>query len=487
MAPHPAYLVDMNSQNLEQLTALDAMFLTQEAADTPMHIGLLMFYTPPKSAKGPVRFKEILATFRERAACAPIFHRKVGKVPLGIDYPFWLDDEDLDVEFHVRHIGLPRPGDWRQLCIQVARLQARVVDHSRPLWEAYVIEGLDNIEFLPPRSFAILFKMHHAAVDGASAMEAIYSLHDSSRRPAKASLPSYEPDPTPTPMQLFARGYINRLRSPARWVKALRDIAPIPGRIRQGLRDQRMESVKERHSTRFNGAVSPHRAVEGCFFDLEEVKAIRRAVDDVTINDVLVTVVSGALRKYLESKDEVPELSPMAMIPVSYRSEEERDYGGNLVTAMSMAIHSEIADPLARLHRVHEESLSAKAYIEAIGHRTAEGLAQAIPPQIASLAMLRTGTQLMFSSGVSAPVNTVITNVAGEQKPLYLCGAEAVGVAGFGPVMNSVGIFHAIMSINGRISIAINACREMLPDPEFYSQCIRASYEELRDAALGKD
>ena len=204
------------------------------------------------------------------------------------------------------------------------------------------------------------------------------------------------------------------------------------------------------------------------------------------INDVVVTVVSGALRRYLEIKDEVPGLSPMAMIPVSYRSEEERGYSGNLVTAMSLAIHSEIADPLERLRRVHEESLSAKAYIEAIGHRTAEDLAQAIPPQIASLAMLRTGTQLMFSSGVSAPVNTVITNVAGEQKPQYLCGAEAVAVAGFGPVMNSVGIFHAVMSINGRISIAINACREMLPDPGLYGECIEEAYRELRDAALGQ-
>lgn len=477
----------MTASELQQLTALDAMFLTQEAPDTPMHIGLLMFYSPPGSGKGEVRFKDILATFRQRAGCAPIFHRRLGAVPLGIDYPYWLDDQHLDMEFHVRHIGLPKPGDWRQLCIQVARLQARMMDRNRPLWEAYVIGGLDKVEFLPSGSFAILFKMHHAAVDGASAMEAIYALHDRTRRAKNTDFPKFEPSVAPRPLQLFARSYLNRLRSPARWLQAVRDIAPIPGRIREGLKAQRMQSVKARHSTRFNGPISPHRVVEGRFFDLEEVKAIRRGVADVTINDVLVTVVSGALRRYLESKGETPTLSPMAMIPVSYRSEEERGHSGNLVTAMSMAIHSEIADPLARLQQVHQESLSAKAYIEAIGHRTTEDLAQVIPPQIASLAVLRSGTQLMFSSGVSAPVNTVITNVAGEQKPLYLCGAEAVAVAGFGPVMNSVGIFHAVMSINGRISIAVNACREMLPDPDFYSECIQAAYEELRDAALGQD
>ena len=473
----------MTTADLQQLTAMDYMFLTQEAADTPMHIGLLMFYTPATSHAAPVRFKEILTTFKERAACAPIFHRRVGEVPLGIDYPFWLDEAHLDMEFHVRHIGLPEPGDWRQLCIQVARLQARMIDRSRPLWEAYVIEGLNKIDFLPAGSFAILFKMHHAAVDGASAMEAIYSLHDRSPKRSKKKVPAFVSRTAPGSLELFGRGYLNRLRSPARWVQALRDIAPIPGRIRQGLRGQQMQSVKTRHRTRFNGPISPHRVAEARFFDLSEVKAIQRSMENVSVNDVLVTVVSGALRRYLEDKDEVPEFSPMAMIPVSYRSEAERDHGGNLVTAMSMAIHSEIADPLERLRRVHEEAVSAKAYIEAIGHRTAQDLAQAIPPQIASLAMLRTGTQLMLSSGVSAPVNTVITNVAGEQAPLYLCGAELVGNAGFGPIMNSMGIFHAIMSVNGRISIAVNACREMLPDPGFYSQCIQEAYDELRDAA----
>ena len=152
---------------LRQLTGLDALFLTQEATDTPMHIGLLMLYRPAKSSRGPVRFKDILDTFRQRVHSAPVFHQAVGKVPLGLDHPFWFAAQQLDIEFHVRHIVLPKPGDWRQLCIQVARLQARMLDRTRPLWEAYVIEGLDNINSLPAGSFAIFFKMHHAAVDGA--------------------------------------------------------------------------------------------------------------------------------------------------------------------------------------------------------------------------------------------------------------------------------------------------------------------------------
>jgi WS/DGAT/MGAT family acyltransferase len=457
---------EVRLDELQQLTALDAMFLTQESTDTPMHIGLLMFYTPTKSRRGPVRFKEILATFRERQYSAPIFYQTLAEVPLGIDYPFWLADGNLDVEFHVRHIALPKPGDWRQLCIQVARLQARVIDRTRPLWEAYVIEGLDNVDFLPPGSFAVLYKMHHASVDGGSALEAIHTIHDAKPRSKSVAVePVARPAGKPGSMELFGRAYLNRLRSPARWLKAVRDIAPIPGRIRQGLKEERLQSIKPRHSTRFNGPISPHRAVEARFFDLDEIKAIRRSVDDVTLNDVAVTVVAGALRRYLDSKGESPDFTPMAMIPVSYRSEEERDAGGNLVTAMSMAIHSEIEDPVERLKQVHEESLSAKGYTEAIGARTTGDLAQIIPPQLASLAMLRSGSQLMFSSGASAPVNTVITNVAGSQAPL-------------------MGLFHAVMSCNGKLSIAINACRDMLPDPGFYSECIQSAYEELRDATI---
>jgi diacylglycerol O-acyltransferase len=144
-------------------------------------------------------------------------------------------------------------------------------------------------------------------------------------------------------------------------------------------------------------------------------------------------------------------------------------------------------NPLERLHKVHQESLSSKAYTEAIGARTSLDLAQIIPPQLASLAFMRGGTQLMFATGASAPVNTVITNVAGSQKPLYLCGAQMVASAGLGPIMDSVGLFHAIMSCNGTISIAINACRDMLPDPKFYAQCIQESYDELRDATLGNE
>ena len=475
---------------MQQLSAMDAMFLSQETVPTPMHIGLMMFYAPSARAKSPVRFKNILQIFRERAPAIPVFHRSVQKVPFGIDYPYWVDAKHLDIEFHVRHLALPKPGDWRQLCIQVARLHARLIDRSRPLWEATVIEGLDNVDFLPRGSFAIFFKLHHAAVDGISGMQAIRSLHDTEpgktpRREAVAATSA--PDARPGALELFGRSYLNRLRSPARWLKAAKDIAPAVGRIREGYREERFRSLKHRQNTRFNDIISPHRVVEARFFDLAEVKALKRAVPGATINDVLVTVIAGALRKYLQDKDELPTVSPVAMIPVSFRNESELGDGGNLVTAMTMAIHSEIEDPLQRLHAVHEESVSSKSYAEALGSRTSQDFTALIPPQLASMAMMRTGAHLLRATGTSAPVNTVITNVPGPQDPQYLCGAKMVAAAGFGPIMDSVGLFHAILSCGDSISIAISACREMMSDPGFYAECIDSSFEELRGAVTAQE
>jgi len=469
---------------MQQLTAMDSIFLSQESVQAPMHIGLLMFYAPSATASTAVRFKDILDTFEAHAPAVPVFHRVVRKVPFGIDYPYWTDAKSLDIEFHVRHIALPRPGDWRQLCIQVARLHARVLDRSRPLWEAMVIEGLDNVDFLPTGSFAIFFKLHHAAVDGVSGLEAIHALHDTEPDPQHppTDADGYHPQPIPGALELFGRSYINRLRSPARWYKAVQGLVPVVGRVRQGIKEDRFHSISQRQDTRFNDIISAHRVVEARFFGLDEIRAIKGAIAGATINDVVVTIIAGALRKYLESKGEMPAVSPVAMIPISFRDESELQDGGNLVTAMTLAIHSEIEDPLARFHKVCEESVASKAYAAAIGGKTSLDLTQIIPPQLASMAMMRTGTQLLRATGTSAPVNTVITNVPGPRIPLYLCGAELVANAGFGPIMDGVGLFHAILSCSGTLSIAISACRELLPDPGFYSECIQASFDELRQA-----
>ena len=163
---------------MRQLSALDRLFLTQERPGTPMHISVLLFYSQQTAPGGRVRFRDIVKVFADRAHEVPLLHLRVQEVPFELDNPYWVHDDHFNIESHVNHVALPKPGDWRQLCIMAARIHARPVDRSRPLWEATVIEGLDNIEFLPRGSFAILLKMHHAAVDGIAARHALEVLHD---------------------------------------------------------------------------------------------------------------------------------------------------------------------------------------------------------------------------------------------------------------------------------------------------------------------
>jgi len=189
------------------------------------------------------------------------------------------------------------------------------------------------------------------------------------------------------------------------------------------------------------------------------------------------------MRKYLQARGEYSDVSPLTVAPLSFRDASEQGYGGNLVSAMIFPIHSEIENPVERLAAVRKDSAAAKEMAQAMGPRTALDLFQAIPPQLASLAFLPSGTRMLSSTRMNTPVNTVITNVPGPRNTLYLAGARLVSMAGFGPIMDSMGLFHAVMSYDGTLSIAINSCREMMPDPAFYADCIRASFDELRRSA----
>ncbi len=469
---------------MRQLTALDRMFLTQESQGAPMHISLLMFYSQGTAPGGVVRLRDIVQVFRERAHLVPMLHEKVQEVPFGLDNPYWVADPDLNVESHISHIALPQPGDWRQLCILAARLHARGVDRSRPLWELAVIEGLDGIDFLPKGSFALFLKIHHAAVDGMAALHTLEVLHDEHPRKTKRVAPQIEDDePGPGTNRMLGNAGLNVLRSPGRWWRLAKDLVPAARYIGAGVRDGRFGNASPRVNTRFNKRISSHRVVESTFFALDELRAIRQAESGATLNDVVVTIIGGAMRRYLQSRGELGDISPVTIAPLSLREAEEREFGGNLVSVLAFPIHTVIEDPLERLHAVRRDSAAAKETAQALGPRTALDLFAAIPPQLAALGFLSLGTRLLTSTGIATPVNTVITNVPGPRVPLYLAGAQLVSMTGFGPIMDSMGLFHAVISYDGQLSIAINSCREMMPDPAFYAECIQSSFEELRAAA----
>ncbi|MDP5070365.1 MAG: wax ester/triacylglycerol synthase family O-acyltransferase, partial [Congregibacter sp.] len=457
---------------MQQLSGLDASFLYLETPNSPMHISGLYIYTQETAPEGKVRFKQILEGTAQRVRHIPSLTRRLKEVPLGLDHPYWIDEGDFDPEFHIRHVALPAPGDWRQLCILISRIHARSLDRSRPLWEMYVIEGLDNLEGYPKGCFALFTKMHHAAVDGASGMEITAAIHDLTAD-AKVEPKSIttRPDRDPSTFQLLTRAQVNTLRQPLRFISVARNTIPGFAKVFMQLRRGDLQRVGKIPRVRFNGTVSSYRVFNAVSLPLEEIKAIKNAIAGATVNDVALTIVGGAMRKYLEAHNESPEDSLVAMAPVNVRDTKEKGTGGNIVSTMAVKIRSDIADGRERLIAVHEGTQSAKAYSNAVGAKTMTDYSQFIPSTLTAQAA-RLASRWGLVNQINPIYNCVITNVPGPQVPLFNTGARMLSNFGTGPVADGVGLFHVISSYCGEFSISATSCREMMPDPDFYRECL---------------
>ncbi len=468
----------------DQLTGLDALFLHAESARTPMHIGSCAIYDPSSAPGGKIRLKDILEFVNSRTHRASTFCQKLKQVPLDFDRPYWVDDPDFDIEFHIRHIALPQPGDRRQLCIQVARLHARPLDLSKPLWEFTVIEGLDNIPDVPKGSYAIVSKVHHCAIDGASGVEISEAIHSLS--PDDEVGPDEQEKPRARDVgniELITRANFNNLIKPFQALIHAGRMAPGALKYASGLtrKDIKLLGTKVPR-TRFNGVVSGNRVVDGVVFSLEDIKTIRRNEPGVTVNDVMLAIVGGALNLYLDSKGELPEDSLVAMAPVSVRSDGEKRSLGNQVSALSIALGTHIEDPIRRLKFTHERAMRSKAVSNAVGARELSEVSKLAPAMISGIST-RLYSRLGLANQLSPMFNTVVTNVPGPPVPLYMAGARMVSSFGLGPVMDSMGLFHAVTSYCGNICISVTACREMMPDPAFYAECLQKSFAEMLAAA----
>ena len=467
---------------MQQLSGLDASFLYLETGNMPMHIGSLAIYDQSTAPGGAVAFKDILRFFEKRLHKARAFRQRLVTVPMSLDHPYWIEDPDFDLEFHVRHIALPKPGDWRQLCIQTARLHARPLDTTRPLWEAYVIEGLDNVEGVPEGSFGLVTKFHHAAIDGVSGAEIAAAIHDISPEDSvEAPDEDWSPERFPTNMELLARTAVTTAKKPLEFVSLLARNTPTAWRFGRGLLNKELHLTTNVPRTRFNGNVSPHRVFDGRSFSLDEIRAIKSRVEGATVNDVVVSVCGGALRQYLESKGELPEESLVAMAPVSARPDQKRKSAGNMVSTMSLPIRSDIANPLERLRAVHGESEQAKKLTHTVGASLAGELAHFLPSTTSGLMATAYGRYGLAK--LLPPVfNTIVTNVPGPNFPLYSMGSRMVANFGLGPVIHGIGLFQPIIGNNGQITVTANSCREMMPDPAFYCDCLTEAFDDLKKA-----
>ena len=471
---------------MEQLSGMDASFLYFETPHAPMHIGSFMIYDPSTAPGGFVRFKDVLGHIESRLHLSRAFRQKLMQVPMNLDHPYWVEDNQFDLEFHVRHIALPKPGDWRQLCIQAARLHSRALDMSKPPWEMYVIEGLDNVEGAPPGSFAVLQKIHHAMIDGVSGSEITEYIHDMEPDPDdKPEVQPFEPEAEPNPFDLMARANFNMATQPFRFMEVLTRSMPGMAKMTQGIGSNQLRATGQAPRTRFNTTISSHRVVDGKSFSLSDIKLIRPAVKGSTVNDVIIAVIGGALRKYLKHYDELPDTSLVAMAPISVRSEDQGGSAGNQVSAMAVEIGSHIEDPTERLKFVYSSTSNSKALTNAVGARNLADYSQFIPSQLAGLAsrLMSSPSMRAMTESAQPAFNTTITNIPGPQQPLYFAGARAMNFVGLGVVTDGMGIFHPVFSYCGQISISITACRELMPDPERYTAFLQESFDELLTSA----
>ncbi len=419
---------------MRQLTRHDASFLYSDTLHANSNVTYIQIYDQSTAPGGKVRFKSILAHIESRLHRSPIFRSKLLRVPLELDYPYWIEDEHFDLEYHVRHIALPEPGDWRQFCIQASRIHARALDLNRPLWEIYVIEGLDSIVDLPRGSFALLTKIHHAAVDVESHNEIIEVLHDTTRRPVKPE-PSepWFPERPPHAISLMCRGAFHLMLSPLKLLSPLARLAPAAiAFARDVLRPEHLTA------TRFNSVVSSHRVFDTRRFMQDEFESIRRLVSGATLDDAVMAVCAGGLRRYLDAHGELPEVDLTALATATD--------GRPGVSWRRVQLGTALADPVERLALIHRQTSSA---------------------------------QTPAGAGAALELNScTITHVPGPSVPLYLGGARMTYFSAILPISDGMGLAFAVTRYDARIVVSPTSCRELMPDPQAFTQCVRDSFQE---------
>lgn len=466
---------------MRQLSEHDAAYIYSDSAHTNSNVTLLHIYDQSTAPGGKIRFKQILAHVDSRLERLPVFRQKILRVPLDLDYPYWVEDERFDLEYHVRHLALPKPGDWRQFCIQASRIHARPFDLQRPLWEMYVIEGLDSFLDLPVGSFAVLLKIHHAAIDVAHGNEITTLLHDLSpdSRPPAPPAPWF-PEPAPGNLGLLVRAGFNVATFPLRMAKPL---ARNWASLKSTLKTFAGEFIGRPHEfpmTRFNTEVSPHRVFETRRFALKDFKAMRGLAADATVNDVVLAVCAGGLRRYLDLQGELPDDSLVAAAPIAVRGAHAK--GATKKPAsfswVRVALATDILDPVERLAEIQATTSSSIVMAQAVGARELTQLAQYAPSAAIAVTskMLRSASALL---GDWTPLaNCAINNIPGPQVPLYLQGARLTYLSAIMPISDGMGLVFSVTSYNDMIAISFTACYEQLPDPEVFAQCLRDSFQE---------
>ena len=466
---------------MERLSGLDATFLYLETDAGHMHVAMVGIYDVSTMRDG-YSFEKLKQHIAERLHVVPPFRRRLVEVPFQFHHPVWIEDPDFDLDYHVRRVTCPSPGGRRELGAVAGEIASVPLDRARPLWEAWVVEGLkhDRVGFI--------VKVHHAAIDGASGAEIMTALYDLSPDAAPVVAEQVPPEHVPNEVELLSYAAMSKLRR-ARDVVPLvtRTVGSVTTLVRNILDDETKHGGVPLTAPRtpFNQSIGPKRSVAFARVPLDEAKAIKEALG-VKVNDVVLELCAGTLRRYLELHDALPEDPLLAVCPVSVRVEDEAGAGGNKVSAMFASLATDIEDPDERLHAICESTEGAKEDHNAIGARTLTDWAEWAAPRTFGLAS-RLYSSMNLANSHRPIHNLVISNVPGPPFPLYLAGAELVAAYPMGPIMDGAGLNITVLSYRDHIDIGFLADADLVPDIWAVAAQVEPAFEELRRLAGEKD
>jgi len=455
------------SDALRRLSGRDARFLYAETAQANSNISFVQIYDQATAPGGKVRFKSLLGHIESRLHRSPLFRSKLQRVPLDLDHPLWVADPHFDLEYHVRHIALPKPGDWRQFCIQASRIHARALDLNRPLWEIYVIEGLDSFIDLPSGSFALLTKVHRAATDPALRTELLEVLHDiTPRPPTTAPPPPWFPQRPPSAWGQTFSGATRALLSPRRLVAPLARAMPAAVAFAGDL----LQWPEHQNATRFNAVVSPHRVFDSRRFPVEDLAAIAALVPGATVDDAIVAVCAGGLRSYLELHGELPAGDLIGLV---------RGPG----PACRLRLGTDTDDPVRRLAAIQQQTAWAAPQSDPATQPDAVAQTRKLreddtPPAAGRALNARWRARALGGRG-AGPVACTFTLLQAPSEAWYLAGARMTYLSALLPISDGEGLAFAITLYDGRVVISPTSCRELMPDPQVFTQGIRDSFQQL--------
>lgn len=466
---------------MQQLTGVDATFLYCDAPNQPMHIDYMFIFDAATSAEA-FSFDSYQALLSTRLDIARTFRQRLIESPMGLDYPYWINDPDFDLSNHMHRWVLPKPGGWRELIKLHASIFGQALDRSRPLWEMHYIEGLDNVPGVAKASFAIIMKAHHAAIDAGSGAQIMNGIFDPTPQPRQFAQLPWKPDELPSSLSLLGRSALNLLKRPMKSVQAVehavKGAKSLVEHIGSG-GDNPLPTPFVPPKTRFGGQVTPDRSWDGITCSVQEIRAVGKAyAKEITINDVVLTICAGALRAYLTEKQELPEKPLITMISVSVRKKGEENDMGNRVSALFIKLPTNEADPLKRLQMTYDSVQNAKKLYGETDSESYSGLWAGVPYLVGELAT-RAHHEL---SGKKLPgvYNVMIGNIPGPAEPLYAAGTRMHSCFVSGPPMDGVGLFITAFSYAGTLTISVASCREMMPDVEKFTGYMRDTLHELQ-------